>query len=234
MSFPMQWNRAALGAALIGVTFTQPASAERSNPNCPVETVFYDPGNGEDIIVPKGYKVSVFAKDLNFPTGLAFRGSKGRFEVLVVESGKGLPSGFNEATDCNSNNKATVGGPTSPTNPFTPDLSIFDQGGRCIAGRADYGGCQSGPIGKPNASGRPSYQKDGPALGLAFEHGLSGGTLFAADSNQGVRGAASGGGNNTSRIATIDLGANAVNPFINGLPTGDHPTELIVVKDGYI
>ncbi len=234
MSFPLKWSRATLGAALIALAFARPVSAERSNPNCPVETVFYDPGNGEDIILPEGYKVSVFAKDLNFPTGIAFRGSKDHFQVLVVESGKGLPSGSNEATDCNSNNKATVGGPTSPTNPFTPDLTIFDQNGRCLAGRLDYGGCQSGPIGKPNASGRPSYQKDGPALGLAFEHGLSGGTLFGTDSNQGVRGAVSGSGNNTSRVVTIDLGANAVNPFITGLPTGDHPTELIIVKDGYI
>ena len=233
MSFLMQWNRAALAAAWMVLGFSQSVLAQRSNPNCPVETVFYDPGNGEDIILPEGYEVSVFAKDLNFPTGIAFRGNKERFQVLVVESGKGLPSGFNEATDCNSNNKATVGGPASPTNPFTPDLTVFDQNGRCIAGRPDYGGCQSGPIGKPG-SGHPSYQKDGPAIGLAFEHGFGGGTLFATDSNQGVRGATSGGGNNTSRVVTIDLAANAVNPFITGLPTGDHPTELIVVKEGYI
>src|SRR2546429_3805443 len=175
------------------------SAQERSNPNCPTESVFFDPGHGQDIAVPNNFKVSVFARDLNFPTGIAFSGNSKNFQVFVIESGKGLPSGSNEATDCNSNNKATVGGPTSPTNPFTPDLTIFDQNGRCLAGRLDYGGCQSGPIGKPNASGRPSYQKDGPALGLAFERGLSGGTLFGTDSNQGVRGAVSGGGNNTSR-----------------------------------
>ena len=42
------------------------------NPACPGEDVFYDPGNGEDIIVPNGYKVEVFVKDLNMPTDIAF------------------------------------------------------------------------------------------------------------------------------------------------------------------
>jgi len=226
-----RWCRPAQ-PALVAVAFalaSGAASAQtRSNPNCPVETVFYDPGHGEDIVVPKGFQVSVFAKDLNFPTGIAFRGNSKQFQVFVIESGKGLPSGFNEATDCNSNDKDTVGGSTSQTNPFTPDLLVFNEKGNKVAG----------PLGKRNAAGRPSFQKDGPAIGLAFENGFGGGTLFATDSNQGVRGAASGGGNNTSRVATIglarDLSSATVNPFISGLPTGDHPTELIVVKDGFI
>jgi glucose/arabinose dehydrogenase len=211
------------------------ASAQtRSNPNCPVESVFYNPGTGQDIVVPKGFEVSVFAKDLNFPTGLAFQGSKDNFRVFVVESGKGLPAGNN----CNNNDTAQTGGPTSPTNPFTPDLMVFDSKGRCLQGRPDYeGGCANKtPIGKPNAAGRPSYQVDGPAIGLAFENGARGGTLFGTDSNQGARGAAAGkgGGNNSSRVVTIDVGGNAVKTLIGGLPTGDHPTELIVVKDGFI
>jgi len=238
MTFLRKWNRAALGAALLAVGWSSAASAqanERRNPNCPVERVFFNPDKGQDIVLPEGFKVSVFAKNLNFPTGIAFAGDKKNFRVFVVESGKGLPSGFNEATDCNSNDNATVGGPNSLTNPFTPDLTIFDQNGRCLAGRPDFeGGCASGPIGKPNAAGRPSYQKDGPAIGLAFEHGLGGGTLFATDSNQGVRGAASGGGNNSSRVVTIDVAHNRVNTLIGGLPTGDHPTELILVKDGFL
>src|SRR5207237_709896 len=162
------------------------------------------------------------------PTGIAFQGNGKRFNVFVIESGKGLPSGFNEATDCNSNNKATVGGPTSSTNPFPPDLVVFDENGRKGAG----------PLGKFSGPGSKSFQKDGPAIGLAFENGFSGGSLFGTDSNQGVRGAASGGGNNTSRVVTIDLARNlssaSVNSFISGLPTGDHPTELIIVKDGFI
>jgi glucose/arabinose dehydrogenase len=115
---------------------------------------------------------------------------------------------------------------------------IFDSRGNCLQGRADFdGGCKNKtPIGKPNAAGRPSFQVDGPAIGLAFENGFRGGTLFGSDSNQGARGAAAGkgGGNNTSRVVTIDTDGNTVKTLIGGLPTGDHPTELIVVKDGYL
>src|SRR5215510_6898363 len=117
-----------IGALLLALFVTSsPSFAQvRSNPNCPTESVFFDPGRGEDIVLPEGFRVSVFAKNLNFPTGIAFRGNREQFQVLVIESGKGLPSGFNEATDCNSPNRATVGGPNSPTNPFTPNLMIFD------------------------------------------------------------------------------------------------------------
>src|ERR687887_2587686 len=63
-----------------------------TNPNCPAEAVFYNPGNGEDIIVPQGYKVEVFARDLNFPTDVAFRSTGGgSLQVVVIESGTGLP-----------------------------------------------------------------------------------------------------------------------------------------------
>jgi len=51
-------------------------------------TAFFNPSHGEDIIVPKGFKVDVFARDLNQPTGLAFVGTKNNFQVLVIESGK--------------------------------------------------------------------------------------------------------------------------------------------------
>jgi glucose/arabinose dehydrogenase len=231
-------GRLALLAFATSLVSSAATAQTRSNPNCPANTVFFNPSHGEDIVVPKGFKVDVFAKDLNFPTGIAFRGNRENFQVLVIESGKGLPG------NCNNNDGPGVGGPagpTSPTNPFTPDLMIFDNRGKCLQGRADFdAGCTNKtPIGKPNAAGRPSFQVDGPAIGLAFEHGFSGDkndTLFGSDSNQGARGAAAGkgGGNNTSRVVTIDLEGNAVNAFISGLPTGDHPTELIVVKDGFL
>jgi len=217
---PLQF--ALLFALLFSASRALATEPVASNPNCPVETVFFQPGHGEDIALPRGYKVSVFAKGLNFPTGIAFQGNQKRFNVLVIESGKGLPAGNN----CNNNDTAQTGGSFSPTNPFTPDLLVFDQDGRRIAG----------PIGKPSGPKSASFQIDGPAIGLAFEHGFEGGTLFATDSNQGARGAAAGrgGGNNTSRVVTVDVAGNKVNPFITGLPTGDHPTELIVVKDGFI
>lgn len=187
----------------------------KRNPACPLEEAYYDPGHAEDIVVPEGFQVEVFARDLNFPTGLAFLGNKDDFQVLVVESGTGLPSA------CNDNTKMP-GGKFARDNPFTPDLIVLDKHGNRVAG----------PFFKPTATGG-GYQADGPAIGLAFEHGAEGGTLFATDSNQGIRGAP-GKGNNTSRVLRLNLGKNEVKPYITGLPTGDHPTELIVVKDGYL
>jgi hypothetical protein len=193
-----------------------PALADAFNPVCPNERAFFDPGNGEDIVVPSGYRVEVFAKGLNFPTDVAFLGSKHDFRVLVLESGTGLPS------RCNDNTKVPGIGKFASNNPFTPGLLIFDRHGSKIAG----------PIGKPTPSGG-GFQPDGPAIGLSFEHGTSGGTLFATDSNQGVRGAP-GSANNTSRIVRVSLSSGAVTPLITGLPTGDHPTEQIIVKDGWL
>src|SRR6185295_7394061 len=167
---------------------------------------------GEDIIVPNGYKVEVFVKDLNMPTDIAF--AHGR--AYVLESGTGLPG------RCNDNSLPVFGGKFAPTNPFTPDLLIFNMRGQLLAG----------PLGKPTATGG-GFQPDGPAIGLAFEHDFAGGTLFASDSNQGVRGAP-GQGNNTSRIVTVAPSTGIVTPFIAGLPTGDHPTEQVLVKDGWL
>src|SRR6266568_7967691 len=66
------------------------------NPVCPGEEVFFNPDNGEDIVVPSGYQVSVFATGLNFPTGIAFQGNAKKFKVYVLESGHGLPSRCND------------------------------------------------------------------------------------------------------------------------------------------
>src|SRR6266849_5160868 len=185
------------------------------NPICPIETVLYNPGNGEDIVVPSGYTVSVFAKNLNFPTAVAFKGNKHQFEVYVLESGHGLPS------ICNDETSLTVGGVSSPTNPFTPDILVFDQNGGLIRG----------PLAKPS-SGPDSLQAHGPAIDIAFENGFQGGRLFATDSNQAIR--TVGAQNNSSRIVTVDPETGHVTPFITGLPTGDHPAEQITFKDGHI
>src|SRR5262245_49017511 len=182
------------------------------NPACPGEEVFYNPGNGEDIVVPNGYKIEVFLKNLNMPTDIAF--AKGR--VYVLESGTGLPG------RCNNNEEPAFGGKFNAANPFTPGLLIFNSSGQLLAG----------PLGKPTASGA-GFQPDGPAIGLAFEHDFQGGRLFATDSNQCVR-RAPGSGNNTSRILNVDPKTGTVTPFITGLPTGDHPTEQVLVKDGWV
>jgi len=194
---------------------TVPTGTTRVNQNCPEETAFYDPGQAQDVVVPKGYKVQVFARDLNQPTAVAFVGSGDHFKLVVQESGSGLPS------RCNLSDGPGYGGRSSPTNPLTSDLLIFDSKGNLV----------SGPIGKPSAGGN-TFQPDGPAIGLAFQNGSAGGTLFSTDSNQQTDGGA--GPTNSSRLVTVNLETGAVNPFISALPTGDHPTEQVLVKDGWV
>jgi len=150
--------------ALVGVLGGPPSgygvtSNPAPNPLCPGEDVFYNPSNGEDIVVPPGFSVSVFAKDLNFPVAVAFRGSARRFEVYVLESGHGLPS------RCNDEDTFQTTFPGS-LNPFTPDVLVFNQSGTKIAG----------PLGKPTdaratneTGGTNVFQPHGPAVDIAFE-----------------------------------------------------------------
>ena len=133
-------------------------AATVANPLCLSETALFNPGNGEDIVVPAGFRVSVFASGLNFPTGIAFRlkgeyGQPKEFEVYVLESGHGLPSRCNDQT-------AFGAGNFDPANPFTPDILVFDQKGTKIRG----------PLGKPSALG--GFQPAGPAvdIGLSLIH----------------------------------------------------------------
>jgi len=189
------------------------------NPLCSGEDVTFNPGNGEDIVVPPGFKVSVFVKGLNAPTAVAFRGNAKKFEVFVLESGHGLPS------ICNDEEAFQTAHPSAP-NPFTPDILVFDQSGRKIAG----------PLGKPTdattvTGGTGVFQPHGPAIDIAFERGFQGGRLFASDSNQSLR---TSGNNNSSRIVTVNPETGRVTPFITGLPTGDHPAEQITFKDDHV
>jgi glucose/arabinose dehydrogenase len=186
-----------------------------SNPICPANTANYSPGTGADIVLPPGFKVSVFAQGLNFPVGIAFKGNKNNFQVYVLESGHGLPS------RCNNEEDAIVGGQFSPTNPFTPDILVFDQNGTKIAA----------PLAKPTAAG-VGLLPHGPSVGIAFENGFQGGRLFVTDSNQAIR--APGAQNNSSRIVIVDPTSGTVTPFIDGLPTGDHPAEQMEFKSGWI
>src|SRR5262249_21997240 len=193
-----------------------------ANPLCRDNTALFNPGNGEDIVVPQGFRVSVFATGLNFPTGLAFRrsgggegddrgGGGGTFEVYVLESGHGLPSRCNDQSSFGT-------GDFDPRNPFTPDILVFNQNGAKIR-----------TLGKPTASG--GFQPAGPAVDIGFERGFEGGRLFATDSNQSLR---TTGNNNSSPIVTVDPTSGHVTPFITGLPTGDHPTEQLAFKAGWI
>ena len=83
-------------------------AAVLSNPICPNNTAQFDPGSGQGIVVPPGFKISVFKSGLNFPTGIAFRRAGAGFEVYVLESGHGLPS------ICNNERFSRSGGNLQP------------------------------------------------------------------------------------------------------------------------
>src|SRR5215467_1578608 len=115
-------------------------------------------------------------------------------------------------------------GQFSATNPFTPDILVFNQNGQKIAG----------PLAKPTAAG-VGLLPHGPSVGIAFENGFQGGRLFVTDSNQAMRSTPpSGNPNNSSRIVLVDPNSGVVTPFITGLPTGDHPAEQMAFKAGWI
>jgi glucose/arabinose dehydrogenase len=193
-------------------------AATVANPICPNNTALFNPDNGKDIVVPAGFKVSVFVSGLNFPTGIAFRGNSQSFQVYVLESGHGLPS------VCNDQSSPVVGGEFSTNNPFTPDIKVYNRHGILLRG----------PLGKPTGSGgvqTGGFQAEGPAVDIAFERGLQGGRLFATDSNQSLR---TTGNNNSSRIVIVDPMNGTVTPFITNLPTGDHPTEQLAFQGGWI
>jgi glucose/arabinose dehydrogenase len=201
-------------AVALAAPFALPAIGQAANPVanplCPSETAFFAPDQGKDIVVPPGFKVSVFASGLNMPTGIAFLGNANKFDVYVLESGHGLPS------KCNEQGLP----PFSATNPFTPDILVFDQSGTLKR-----------TLAKPIGTGTGALQPAGPAIDIAFERGFQGGRLFATDSNQATH---TGTAANSSRIVTVDPMTGTVTPFITGLPTGDHPTEQLAFAGGWI
>src|SRR6516165_1891842 len=132
----------AFSAGLPGVA----RAATVANPLCPAEVVFFAPGTGQDITVPPGFTVSVFASGLNAPTGIAFAGNKNHFHVYVLESGHGLPSKCNDQSAFGTGN-------FDPQNPFTPDILVFDQHGQQIGG----------PLRKPTGP-NVGFQPEGPAI----------------------------------------------------------------------
>jgi hypothetical protein len=166
-------------------------AASVGNPLCPGEEVLFNPGNGEDIVVPDGFQVSVFAKGLNFPTGIAFRGNSRRFEVYILESGRFPTSRCNDGVAWQAKGL--------PGNPFTPDILVFDHNARLLR-----------TLGKPaDAATETTNTLHGGAVDIAFEHELEGGRLFATDN-----------GSTGGRIVTIDPLTGMVTPRIIELPAG--------------
>jgi glucose/arabinose dehydrogenase len=189
-------------------------AASVGNALCAGEDVQFNPGNADDIIVPPGYKIEVFAKGLNFPTNIAFKGSAHSFEVYVTEAGTSLPG------RCN----AAVGYPgAAADNPFLADIRVLNSNGNLVRtlGRA------------PSVATRedPAFLH-APTIGITFERDFDGGRMFVSDSRQGIRGAL--GPKNSSRILEVDPTTGHVTERITGLPTGDHPTEQLTVRDGWL
>jgi len=199
--------------AVTAVAEAQIVSNPSTAPDCMNNTAFFNPKLPPSINLPAGFTASVFASGLNAPTAIAFLGSASSFQVFVLESGHGIPSVCNDET-------AWPGGEFAVDNPFTPDILVFNQNGKLIRG----------PLGKPTSSGA-GFQPSGPAVDIAFVNGLSGGPFFATDSNQATH---AGGNNNSSRIVTVNPMTGAVTPFITNLPTGDHPTEQLAFKGGWV
>ncbi len=181
-------TRALRSAFLLASSLVLPTIAEAAtvgNPLCPGEDVLFNPGNGQDIVVPKGFAVSVFASGLNFPT-IAFRGNSQHFEVYVLESGVFPTSRCNDGVAWQSKGL--------PGNPFTPDIRVFDQGTKLLR-----------TLGKSPDASTETANAFSPkeVVDIAFENGSAGGRLFATDN-------ASDGG----RIVTVDPTTGKVVPLI--------------------
>src|SRR5260370_28635755 len=151
----------ALVAALVSARFLSlPAVAANNvvaNPICPDNTANFNPTVPPSIDLPPGFTASVFVSGLNFPTGIAFLGDSQNFQVFVLESGHGLGG-----SRCNEQDDPIVGGTFSSTNPFTPDILVFNRNGKLI--RA--------PLGKPTSSGG-GFQPAAPAIHNAVLTGFA-------------------------------------------------------------
>jgi len=189
-SIPQQ---ALKNAILFVATLALPTAATAmtvGNPLCPGEEVLFNPDNGQDIVLPEGFKVSVFVSGLNFPTGIGFRGDSRRFEVYVVEAGRFPTSPCNDAVAWQAKGL--------PGNPFTSAIRVFDQNAKLLR-----------TLGKPKDAAVETPDTLNGAVDIAFERGFDGGRLFATDNES------SGG-----RILTVNPTAGNVVPLITGLPAG--------------
>ena len=75
--------------AMPTVTEAQTVSNPSIAPDCMNNTAFYNPTLPPSINLPPGFTASVFAKNLNMPTGIAFLGNSSSFQVFVLNPGTG-------------------------------------------------------------------------------------------------------------------------------------------------
>ena len=91
----MQVRRSLAFTAALAVTpllsFTAVAANNIvANPICTDNTANFNPTLPPSIVLPSGFRASVFVSGLNFPTGIAFLGDSQNFQIFVLESGHGL------------------------------------------------------------------------------------------------------------------------------------------------
>jgi hypothetical protein len=86
MQCPYAHTLAAVFALTLFLVLPAAASAATVvNPLCLGEFVSFNPGQGEDLVVPAGFTVSVFTSGLNAPTGIAFLGDAEKFRFPRIK-----------------------------------------------------------------------------------------------------------------------------------------------------
>ena len=190
-------------------------AATVANPLRPAETAIYAPGHAQDIVVPSGFQVSVFASGLNQPNAIAFLGSKSNFTVYVLESGHGLPSPCNEQG-------SWPGGVFDPANPFTPDCWCSTSPATSSPGR-----CSNRP--RVAAACSPQGRRSTSHSSTAFPEACCSRPIRTRRRTPIT-------GRTTARASSPSTSpTGTVTPFITNLPTGDHPTEQLAFRgDGWI
>ena len=189
-----------------------------NKPDCMNNTAFFNPNPATPSIdLPAGFKASVFAAGLNMPTGIAFRRRR--------EQLPGVCPRIRAWSAQRVQRRSGVAGwcTFAANNPFTPDILVFNQE-REIDPRPAWASQHP-----PGAGLQPS----GPAVDIGFVNGFSGGRLFATNSNQSTHAHDGAEQQFTHRHSEPDDGAGYLRSLPN-LPTGDHPTEQLAFKGGWI
>ena len=112
-----------------------------ANPICPDNTANFNPTLPPSIDLPPGFTASVFVSGLNFPTGIAFLGDcAATSKYSFSNPGTACRSVCNEQVD------PMAGRYIRSTNPFTPDILVFNRNGRLIRGPLGQAHVQRGRV----------------------------------------------------------------------------------------
>src|SRR5205085_714940 len=106
-------------AGLMAPLMAQAQTRTNQTTGCQGNVVNYNPGNGEDIVVPEGYKVERFSQvDLNFPTAVAFIGDR----LFATDSNQSIRTSGNN----NSSRIVVVDISKNTVTPFITGLPTGD------------------------------------------------------------------------------------------------------------